>query len=169
MKKSNFKKLNNKNAIVTLIVVMFSSVLSLVYSQDVVLSSGGEAIGTDGVVNYSVGQIVQNTLTSDSGSVAQGIQFYFDTETLTIIDPVTNLQIETYPNPTTSILNLRIDGLENRALSYKLFNLLGITVSKGRIANANNTIDLEDLPSATYMLQVIHKNKAIKTFKIIKN
>lgn len=149
------------------VAVLFSG-LSTVQSQEVVLSSGGNATGSGGDASYSVGQIIQTTISGNDGTAIQGIQFYFESETLTIIDLDTNLEIYTYPNPTTSILNLKIDGFNNQLLSYKLFNLLGVTVSSGDITQAHRKINLEDLPSATYMLQIINNNNTIKTFKVIK-
>jgi hypothetical protein len=149
--------------------VLLCFVFSNIQSQEVVLVSGGNAVGSGGTSSYSVGQTIQTTINGSNGSVIQGIQFYIESETLTIIDLATNLEINTYPNPTSSILNLRIDGLNDYKLSYKLFNLIGVIVSQGHITNNNKTINLENLPSATYMLQVENKSKALKTFKIIKN
>lgn len=145
------------------------SVCSMVEAQETVVVSGGNASGSGGSISYSVGQTIQNTISGSNGSAIQGIQFYFESETLSIIDLSSNLEISTYPNPTSSILNLKVEGLRNLKLSYKLYNLLGVTLANGSITQINNRINVEDLPSATYILQITDENSTVKTFKITKN
>jgi hypothetical protein len=140
------------------------------HAQDALVASGSNASGSGGSANYSVGQTVQNTNTGTGGSVIQGIQFYFASSTLTVVDVDTNLNIFTYPNPTSSTLNLKIQGNQNSKLSYKLFNLLGALITKGNITNNTAKINIAHLDMATYLLQVSNSsNNNIKTFKIIKN
>ncbi len=169
MKKNKSKKLNHKNAMALLLCLVLNSILSLAYAQDVVLVSGGDATGSGGTANYSVGQIVQTTITGTSGSAIQGVQFYFESETLTIVDVATNMNITTYPNPASSSFNLRVSGHTGGELTYKLYNLLGVVMSKGKVTDGVTQIDIDDLPLATYMLTINNKDKTIKTFKIIKN
>ncbi len=149
--------------------IVCSGVFGVVRAQDTVLVSGGDASGSGGTANYSVGQIVQTTITGTSGSAIQGVQFYFESETLTIVDVATNMNITTYPNPASSSFNLRVSGHTGGELTYKLYNLLGVVMSKGKVTDGVTQIDIDDLPLATYMLTINNKDKTIKTFKIIKN
>jgi Secretion system C-terminal sorting domain len=157
-------KLNIK-AVFILLFFMFSKT----QAQEVILTSGGNASGSGGTASYSVGQIVQNTITGTNGSAIQGIQFYFASSTLTITDFETNLSISTYPNPTSSFLNIKIQGIQENTLSYKLFNILGELLVSGDIKNNTAEINVEQLPSATYLLRVSNSNNITKTYKIIKN
>ena len=45
----------------------------------------------------------------------------------------------------------------------------GRQIQKQKITLTETPIQLENLASAIYMLQVLDKNKLLKTFKIIKN
>jgi len=88
-------------------ILLLFSLGSKIHAQETLLASGGNASGSGGIANFSVGQTMQTTLTGRNSEAFQGIQFYFESSTLTIIDLETNLNISTYPNPTSSILNIR--------------------------------------------------------------
>ena len=60
---------------------------------------------------------------------------------------------------------LKIQGNKNSKLSYKLFNLLDVLITKGNITNNTAKINIEHLDMATYLLQVSNaSNNSIKTF-----
>lgn len=152
-----------------LIPLLLVSVFNTIQAQEVILASGSDASGSGGTVNYSVGQTIQTTLTGSNGFAYQGIQFYFEYETLSIVDTANNLNVSTYPNPSSSTLNLRVSGIEKGKLSYKLFNLLGVLMTSGEVTGNITKIDIDHLPMATYLLAINNFNNTIKTFKIIKN
>ena len=154
-------------AVLTLVICFF--LFGITQAQEVILASGSDASGSGGTVNYSVGQTIQTTLTGSNGFAYQGIQLYFESETLSIVDTVTNLNVSTYPNPTSSTLNLRVGYSEKAKLSYKLFNLLGVLMTSGNITDNITKIDIDNLPIATYLLTISNHNNSIRTFKIIKN
>ncbi len=73
-----------------------------------------------------------------------------------------------FPNPTTNTLNLQItDGTLNT-------NQIDILDSKGMIIknyifeNSNKAIDITDLPSGIYMVQIVFKNGTVGNKKLIK-
>ncbi|WP_417860618.1 T9SS type A sorting domain-containing protein [Winogradskyella sediminis] len=139
-------------------------------AQDTVVAAGGNITGTGGSVNYSVGQVVQNTTTDGDISAFQGIQFYFEDQTLTVVDVKTNLEITTYPNPTASQLNITIDDFKPNTLTYKMYNVLGQLVTQGKVAAKTTTINVDQLEIATYLLQIENTtNQTSQIFKIIKN
>jgi hypothetical protein len=172
MKQIDFLKqvLTKLNIKAVYIFVLLFSIFNTVQAQEVILPSGGNASGSGGTASYSVGQMVQNTITGTNGfSAIQGIQFYIASSTLAITDFETNLNISTYPNPTSSFLNIKIQGIQENTLSYKLFNILGKLLISGDIKNNTAEINVEQLPSATYLLRVSNSNNITKTYKIIKN
>lgn len=140
------------------------------HAQVALVTSGGTVSGGGASANYTVGQAIQETLINSNGTAIQGIQFYFPASTLTIIDLENNLDVSTYPNPTTSVINMEIKNLLNNQLSYKLYNILGQPLLNNKIMDNTTQININHLPKATYLLKVINsKNNIIKTFKIIKN
>jgi hypothetical protein len=140
------------------------------YSQERVLASGGDLSGSNGSSNYSVGQIVQNVVSSSSGSVFQGIQFFFPSATLSVIDLETNMEVIAYPNPTSSVFNIQLHDNATHEMKYELYNLLGQSILSGNIFSSTAVINLSHLPNAVYLLRISDQNNEnFKTLKIIKN
>jgi hypothetical protein len=54
-------------------------------------------------------------------------------------------------------------------VSYTMYDLLGRLVNKGTVATFETKIGMKSLPIGVYILRVQQNNKALKTFKIIKN
>jgi len=143
--------------------------LASVRAQEATVASGGIASNTSGTVNYSVGQIVYTTNSESIGSVSQGIQQPYEIFSLGTDDfPNISLKMLVYPNPTISLVNLEIQGLTYNTLEYQLFDIMGKEISNQKISQSETQIPLENLPTATYLLNVSDQTKIIKTFKIIK-
>jgi len=139
------------------------------YSQDVYVASGSTISGNGGSASYSIGQVIQTTEVGPIGSVIQGIQFYFPDATLTIIDMDTSLNIVTYPNPTTSIINLEVQNAPESVFFYRLFDMAGSFVLSGETIDQIATIEINHLAVGVYLLQVTDGKSSPKLFKIIKN
>jgi len=140
----------------------------LIYSQENIPASGGEAAGSGGSSSYSVGQLVYTTNTG-SGTVTQGVQQSVELYTLSNPELTTvNLTAVAYPNPTSDYVVLVISDTNLTNLSYTLYDLQGKVVAKGLTAQVNTQIDMQSLATGTYVLKVNQNNQELKTFKIIK-
>ena len=73
------------------------------------------------------------------------------------------VEINIYPNPTSSVLNVSLLGLE--AQTFQVKNVLGQIVLKG---NNMKTIDVSKLNGGVYILQ-LHIGEKIKVKRFIKN
>ena len=80
-----------------------------------------------------------------------------------------NLELSAYPNPTTNYLTLNIGNTPLSTLNFQLYDITGTLIESKKITSSIETIDMENLPTATYFLKVAENNKEVKTFKIIKN
>lgn len=64
-----------------------------------------------------------------------------------------------YPNPTNSILNLRIENSDCRFENFKIFNIMGQCVYNAKVPKSskdvNFKIDISDFSKGTYFLQMI--------------
>ncbi len=150
--------------------LLFFTLLSQIHAQNTVLSSGGDINNTNGSISFSIGQTIQETLNNTDGSVIQGIQFYFDDTTLKVIDLENNVSISTYPNPTTSVLNVKLQDSNENLLSFSMYDLNGRLVKRGKLSNQLSKINIQNLEAAAYLLKIYNpKSQLIKTFKIIKN
>lgn len=166
-KKLVYKYMNNKT--ITLLIVLLSIVGSLCAQQNV-LAAGGDATGTGGTVNYSVGQIVYTTAVGGQISVSQGVQQPYEFSTLGIDTYVSiTLSMLVFPNPFTDFITLRLEISRPEALKYQLSDFSGKPLRLERIVNDETEIMMKGLPSATYILTISDGNSVLKTFKIIKN
>lgn len=141
------------------------------HAQDSLTSAGGKATGSGGTANYSVGQVVYTTNTGTNGSVAQGVQQVYKISTVRLGTRETepNISLSIFPNPTKDNLTLKIGDYNNEKLSFRLYDMLGKLLSNGKIVTQETKIEMTNLPSTTYFVNVINQeNKKVQTFKIIK-
>ena len=83
--------------------------------------------------------------------------------------PEIQLLMTVYPNPTKSSINLNIQNYSFENLNYQLFDLNGRQIQSQKISNKDTQIQMENLASAIYLLNVTAHSKTLKTFRIIKN
>jgi len=140
-------------------------------AQQVVTTSGGNATGSGGTVNYTVGQVVYTTITGTNGSVAQGVQQPFEISVITGIEEASDISLEimVYPNPATDFIRLKIENYEVQNLRYQLYDNSGSLLQDNKVEGSETSLVMNNLVPAIYFLKVIQGNKEIKTFKIIKN
>lgn len=138
-------------------------------AQESANASGGDATGSGGAVAYSIGQVVYTTNTGSNGSVAQGVQHAYEIFTVGIKETALNISLTAFPNPTTDNLTLQISDYNNEKLSYQLFDMQGKQLSNGQIVAQQTQINMNNLPTATYFINVVNQeNREVKSFKIIK-
>lgn len=145
--------------------------LSVVQAQQAVTATGGDASGSGGSVNYSVGQIAYTTHFSATGSVAQGVQQPYEISVVTSVKEGNSIYLDllVYPNPTSDFLTLKVNDLKVEDLSYQLYDVTGKLLEDKRITSAEVNISMLPLPNASYFLKVLCGVTEIKVFKIIKN
>ncbi len=140
----------------------------LMYSQETIPTSGGDATGSGGSSSYTVGQLVYTT-NIGSGTVSQGVQQAFEFQTLSNSELNTiNLSAIMYPNPTSDYVMLKISDTALYNLSYHLVDINGKAISNGSLTNGDTQINMQQLPVGMYILKVSQNNQELKTFKIIK-
>lgn len=141
--------------------------LGNLYAQDSPTASGGDATGSGGTVNYSVGQIVFTINSGSNGSILQGVQQPYEiSETLSINSIINHLKLSVFPNPTSGSLTLSITSPSN--IKYLLTDIFGRALMEEQLTISSTSIDMESLSSATYFLTIFKNNQTVKVFKIIK-
>jgi hypothetical protein len=140
----------------------------LMYSQQTIPATGGDATGSGGSSSYTVGQLVYTTSTG-GGSVIQGVQQSIELFTLSNPELTTvNLSAVIYPNPTSDYVMLKISDTALYNLSYHLVDINGKAISNGSLTNGDTQINMQQLAVGMYILKVSQNNQELKTFKIIK-
>ena len=138
-------------------------------AQETITTSGGNASGSNGSTNYSVGQVVYTTDYGTTGSVMHGVEQPFEIQVVLGVDDLNiSLELSVYPNPTTSLLYLEVKKYDLEDMQYQLFDLNGRLLERNRITTESTTIQMERYPMDLYLLKVFDHHKEVKTFKIIK-
>ncbi len=154
-----------------LVLFVFGIGLPVLYAQEAVPASGGEATSSTGSVSYSIGQTDYITSSGENVSIAEGVQQPYEIFVVTSIGDVSNIDLDVvaYPNPATNYLQLQIKGDFLKDLSFQLYDMNGKLFQKQEITSSETKIIMSDLSPATYFVNIMRGNKGIKTFKIIKN
>lgn len=139
------------------------------YSQTSITSSGITNSSNSGSVAFTLGQLVYTTASSNTGSVAQGVQQPFEFQVLSVLDDKSMiLTLTTYPNPTSGELVLKTSNTPQDKLEYALFDLQGKQLKSGRIIDTKTTIEIQDISNGVYLVKVTKSNLLLKALKIIK-
>jgi len=153
------------------IFVMLS--LNMAYSQsvtpDVIASSGDYREGSTASVSWTLGEIVTEFFSGSEAILTQGFQQ--GSYSITILDENTELsiQIDVYPVPTSDFINININEMEEYSINAVLYDLSGNVLLNQDLHKDEMQLNLEALPAAEYILQIIDdKQILIKSFKIIK-
>ncbi len=149
-----------------LIVIGF--VPGLLHAQSAVMTSGGNATGSNGSVSYSVGQVAY--LVKGSNQILEGIQQPYEITVVLATEETADNQkdILLYPNPFKDFLYLDFTSNDYRNSEYQLFDSQGKFIKSGKITESKSEFNFSDLPSAMYIIRINQKGENIKTFKIIK-
>ncbi|MCJ1806532.1 M4 family metallopeptidase [Flavobacterium covae] len=99
---------------------------------------------------FSYGEVEDYTVNIGAAAIA-GITF--GTE---ISDEANNYNMEIYPNPSNGLLNIRT--LDNRAVSYQIYNLIGQPLKSGKL---NQEINVSDLAAGMYVIEINDGQKTL--------
>ncbi len=150
--------------------VLFGTVISGIQAQQGVLTASGDAIGSNGNVSYSIGQIAYLTLTDTNGLIIQGVQQPYEIQFLPGINEPAGLlqECSLFPNPTDGEITLKIESWTPGCYVYRLTDARGIVLSEQPVGSCLSPVHMESFPSGTYLITIICKETILGTYKIIK-
>lgn len=142
-----------------------------VQAQQSTNSSGGQANGTGGSVSYSVGQSFYQTHSSQTHSIATGVQQPFEISVVTAIENTQGnlLEFAAFPNPVIETLNLKTNLQDFSSLRLQLYDSTGKIIFSEAITANEMKLNMQGCHSGIYFLSVFENNQLLKSFKIIKN
>ncbi len=139
-----------------------------VFGQQSVNASGGNVANSKGSVSYSIGQVAYVSISNTNGSVSQGVQQAYQISTLNFEEQVFNFSLSVYPNPTADNLTLRVGNYKQESLMYRLLDSEGKLVSEAKLQGQETVIEMYQLSTSIYFVEVHHEDKKVQSFKIIK-
>jgi hypothetical protein len=152
--------------------IIFSSFL-LTFSmclnaQSAIVASGGDVSSNAGSVSYSIGQVAYVGVSNTNGSVSQGVQQTYQVTTVGILLADADFSLSVFPNPTTNQITLEVGSYNNQLLNYVLVDTEGKLIQANKVLDKQTNIDMNSLPTASYMMEVYEDNKKVQSFKILK-
>ena len=136
-------------------------------------SSGTKMTQSNGSLSFTVGELVVIPQTDNQGNKLSGgftAGATLTTSSIHATDPSV-LDVKVYPNPTTELLNIQINGAAIEQILVSITDLNGKEVYAGKYATVYNIIGINtaDYDIGIYMLSFKNqKNELLGTYKIIK-
>lgn len=134
----------------------------------VVISSQGQTInGSNGSLQYTVGEVIISTISNGENGLTQG--FHQTKWTLEVLDSVPDINVSIYPNPASEVLNIETTLYENTI--FTLYDAKGRVVIEEELTSIKTAVNVAHLARGGYFL--VFRNEAlklsVKTHKIIKS
>ncbi|MDW3647733.1 MAG: T9SS type A sorting domain-containing protein [Bacteroidia bacterium] len=135
------------------------------FSQNQILSSGGDITGPGGSQSFSLGQLGYNSLSAGDFSIIEGLQ---QPKEISVLVSVWFEEegIEIYPNPARNYIKLIYPDLDQER-KISLFSMKGEKLRTTIIKESENLIDIKDLSPGLYFLLIQSKDKVLHAHQII--
>lgn len=152
------------------VLLLLTMGITALQAQQSTNASGGNATGAGGSASYSVGQVAYTYVSGTSGSSNQGVQqpYEFFVTGIDVQKDIT-LAMTVFPNPVQSTLNLKVENQDLENLSYQVYDVNGQLLLNEKVSSTLTSVPMQSYSAGTYLLKVINKQKALKTFTLIKN
>ena len=141
-------------------------------SREVNASAGEYFNNGNSSISWTLGEIVTETFVSDDNILTQGFQqsllyvFGIDENA----DSIFNINV--YPNPTSNILNIKINSKIKTTLRLELFDISGNCLFNKKISgnqNISEKINFCNYRNSIYLLKIISSTgKFVRSYKIQK-
>lgn len=150
----------------TLLTFAFSFIVSLSFSQQTVLTSGNNSQSSTGKVTYSVGLIHYKDSSGTGGSSSAGTQIPFEVLETLSLDEQNLVTIKLFPNPAKDFVFISLKQLQE--LDFQLLDISGRKISEGKINALQTKVNLTELKTSIYILNIYKDNAIYESYKIIK-
>ena len=157
---------------ILLLIISIVSGNEVVFSQNSIITAGSNITGQGGSVSYSIGQPCYTPIQNSDFVISQGVQQPFEISVITEIEEFTGLQLQinTFPNPSSDKLTIFFLDPVSETFTYNLLDINGRLIETKLINNQSTEVLLSNLSASTYFIKISAKNDTlIKTFKIVKN
>lgn len=152
--------------------ILFLFISSFCFSQQDVISSGGDAESKSGSFSYSIGQILvfemkssKDAWSKEALSLNHGVQQVY-IPTCTNSDKI---EILASPNPSSGIVNMEFLKWDDIELNIQVFDVSGKFIFSRKINQSKTQLNLDGLSSGVYIISVNNICGKSSTFKLILN
>ncbi len=148
-----------------LLACYFVCAFSLVNAQEVVATQGDTYSNATGTIDFTIGEMVINTVTNGTSELTQG--FHQTNWKFTgLEDLAPDVEIVVFPNPASDLLNIQTTAFDQ--LTYALYDEAGRIVAQDRLLSESTSVQVSQLAAGNYSLVLSRQEQRLKTFKLIK-
>lgn len=138
--------------------------VTIVSAQEVVSTQGDSYSNSSGIVDFTIGEVVINTLNDGSNDLTQG--FHQTNWTITSVEDISNYNVSIFPNPTDDVINVKTSVFEG--VYYLFYDINGKLLKEGNLTSGQTPIDVSQFAAGSYILTLNNKSKNLKKIKLIK-
>ena len=142
---------------------------SLSYAQSDVVTSGGNASSTSGSGSYTIGQVDYISAAGTTGNINQGVQQPYEIYGPLEVISIEGLTIEIYPNPTQEFIYVELDNSKIDNCRILLYDINGKLIKGNLITSEKSEINMAELATGNYYIEISSNDLKICSYKIIKN
>lgn len=139
---------------------------SLSYSQEVISTQGNSYTTSGFSLDFTIGEILINEYMIGSVILSQGIH-QPSWEIVGVKDHFTDINVTVFPNPTSSVLNIKTNEIVN--VDYIIVDSKGVSVMKGTVREEHTVIELNFLSPEIYFLILKKGRQKLKSITILKH
>ncbi|WP_194410373.1 T9SS type A sorting domain-containing protein, partial [Dokdonia pacifica] len=100
----------------------------------------------------------------DCSDISEDFIEVIRTDVLSVEDNQIDVELNMYPNPTTSFLNISLGGVNN-GYAINVYSITGQVVMSETYTTQDNTLDVSRLSNGMYLLEVIDEASSTRTVK----
>jgi hypothetical protein len=134
-------------------------------AQSGVVVSGKNIENTSGSMSYTIGDVFY-TKNIRGISINEGMQQSY---IINEIASKSKLRVSLYPNPTNNLVYFKVENLNYKYLSFKLYDISGRMITSGRILNEQSVLSLQNFPNNIFIVKVFRGELEEQSFKILKS
>lgn len=167
----NIRSIMKKNILPILFLLVGLSIIGRgqELAPEIISSSGESHKTSELMLSWTIGEPVTSTLEREDLMLTQG--FHQGRLTVSSIDnsSLEKLSLEVFPNPAKQLIQVRFSKKLEQQVLVEVYNLQGKKIITTEIASGEEQqiLQLESLPSGTYILRITH-NRQFNSYKIIK-
>lgn len=142
--------------------------LTTSFAQEVVSTQGDSYTNASGSIDFTIGEVVINTLSDGTNDLTQGFhQTHWNFVGLD--DYVPEFTASIFPNPTEDILNIKTPYFEDAR--YIMYDERGRVVAEGSLDQEITGVSVKHLLPGAYELNLVtvYNGGGLKRFKLIKH
>lgn len=136
--------------------ILFCTIVISAKSQMILASAGDNFTNSEGVITWTIGEVITETFTNGNFVLTQGMQQKPHNVTETYVFSESMVKVIISPNPAKYTLNIKNNSNTNLLASVYDMNSR-IVISKKLTSNSEN-IDISNLKPGLYMVKITGKS-----------